>query len=902
MSDSGTITIQKDLLNKISSQMIRLKKQNLNFKDKIKNMKIFMVESLRQSQSIEQKIEDFSDNFLSTTTKYTVKTVQKGSVDQAMLSNMQQDGERERRLEFALREKQQEIEELAMNQKRLSLEMQKMRGALQMKDQEIEGLRQLSGQIGDMDKFDELLSSKNSKVENLSNSLNEKIQEVNNLVNLLASKDKEISHLSKLVDERNEKLKGIGDVLDEKEDQVDYLKKSILAKNDKLDSLAEVLSQKEEEIQKFCKDLLEKESEIEILKLELTKKEDNESRVSTVFTDPDNEVNISKEEIQRLRYLEKDSEQLSLALKQAMAKNEQLRDILKEKENEIQNLKKENSEKIDKLTNNLKEKEKEYNKLADYLQEKDSNHTQEKEDQMKQLEGDVQLINLSLKQAQIKIDELTELVIEKKEACKELEKELKEKQKEIDGLKKGNLGEIEDLNQKLKEKENECRNLAGLIQEREEELGEISIENGQLRKNAEYLTKKAEGFKEELNKCKNDLQDSQSETKIIQGMIEKIESKAEKSEEENRKFLNLLKEKDDTIKELKQEMEEEKDNSRVYDSTTEKLKNLEKKNKDLKSRIESKNRKIDALDTEIEDVKTEYSNIIERLRDERDKITSRMKKDNQILRKEVTALLDQKEDLRNHLQNKLKDSEKFREEIVKLEEDYANKINERTSDFKDYLSMTKIKLVKKVKSLLGVVQNLKDEILLLKEKARKEHEIAIKETGENLAEMRQNILDTLSRNRGINLMREPSNVSLGQQFGNNSKSLTPYSTQRVRRGNRVEMDYQSVNTVNNDTKIENLHMMLIEQKEANRKFLEMNYRSEDLSVTTEQQHVEDPDALEAEVQELRRLKDRLTHENFGLQSDVEELEEEKERCLLEIEEHENHLIELKGNFLFPIKF
>lgn len=186
-----------------------------------------MVESLRQSQSLEQKIEDFSDNFLATSTKYTVKTIQKGSVDQAVLNN---DSERERRLEAALREKQIEMEDLVLSQKRQNLDLQKMRSMLQVKDEEIEGLRQLSGQIGDVEKYDEILASKNSKMENLSNNLQEKIQEINNLVKLLASKDKEISHLSKLVDERNDKLKNFGDVIEDKDDQIDYLKKTITSK------------------------------------------------------------------------------------------------------------------------------------------------------------------------------------------------------------------------------------------------------------------------------------------------------------------------------------------------------------------------------------------------------------------------------------------------------------------------------------------------------------------------------------------------------------------------------------------------------------------------------------------------------------------------------------------------
>lgn len=276
-----------------------------------------------------------------------------------------------------------------------------------------------------------------------------------------------------------------------------------------------------------------------------------------------------------------------------------------------------------------------------------------------------------------------------------------------------------------------------------------------------------------------------------------------------------------------------------------------------------------------------------------------MKKDNQILRKEVTSLLDQKEDLRNHLQEKLKDAEKFRDEIEKLEQEYTKRVEDRNSVFRDYLSMTKIKLVKKIKSLLGVIQTLKDEVLLLKEKASKDKTNTYENLEHTMNEIKDEIIKKLKNSNKINLMKEPSNKSLSQQFGNNSKVLTPFSTQRSidkpEKKTVNEADYQSLNNLPHDKKIDHLHVLLFEQKEANRKFLEINYRSEDLSVTTEQQHVEDPDDLEREVQDLRRLRDRLKHENFGLQSDVEELEEEKEKCLAEIEEHESHLLELKGN-------
>jgi peptidoglycan hydrolase CwlO-like protein len=96
--------------------------------------------------------------------------------------------------------------------------------------------------------------------------------------------------------------------------------------------------------------------------------------------------------------------------------------------------------------------------------------------------------------------------------------------------------------------------------------------------------------------------------------------------------------------------------------------------------------------------------------------------------------------------------------------------------------------------------------------------------------------------------------------------------------------------------------MLIQQKcltdslknELNRD-LEKKYAS-DLSVTSFERDNVNKDELEFELQESRRERDRLNHENFALQSDVDGLEADKERVLDEIDENEEHLEELKSKF------
>ena len=98
-----------------------------------------------------------------------------------------------------------------------------------------------------------------------------------------------------------------------------------------------------------------------------------------------------------------------------------------------------------------------------------------------------------------------------------------------------------------------------------------------------------------------------------------------------------------------------------------------------------------------------------------------------------------------------------------------------------------------------------------------------------------------------------------------------------------------------ESEIDDLHTMLIKQKEENRKFVLKNYNS-DLSVNTADKEVKDPDALEEKVQEMRREKDRLEHEHLGLQHDVQEMESERDKILRDIEDHENHLVQLKGKF------
>jgi len=155
----------------------------------------------------------------------------------------------------------------------------------------------------------------------------------------------------------------------------------------------------------------------------------------------------------------------------------------------------------------------------------------------------------------------------------------------------------------------------------------------------------------------------------------------------------------------------------------------------------------------------------------------------------------------------------------------------------------------------------------------------------------------------LTLTREDS-----QFFENSTRELTPLqkpikmpkaegitemynSLKSESGGNQLEKMKMELNE--KEDEISDLHTLLLEQKEANRKIQEINYRSEDLSVTTEAMYVDSPEELDQEVQELRRSRDRLKHENFSLQNDVDELEEDKERTIQEIEDNEIHIQQLK---------
>lgn len=736
MSTGATVTIRKELMNKISSQMIKLKKQNLNFKEKIKNMKIFMAESLRNSQSLEKQVQEFNGDHLTTTTRYLVKDAEKGSADQTALSSTSPALERRiSDLQRALRERDQEIEDLAIGQKRQNLDMQKMRSSLQIKDEEIEVLKQIKVGSTGYKTYDN----------NFQMEVNEKDREIDNLVKLLSSKDKEINHISKLLDERNDKLKTFSNILEDKDDQIDYLKRAVTSKNEKVDNMADALTKKQEEIQQLCKDLLEKEAEIEKLQRDMEGKSIQDDNNTTIRTDAGSE-------------------------------------------------KPEADELVAKIT---------------------------------KLETNLQSRSMELEEKKRKVEELVDSNNEKDEFCEKINIILKEKEKEMDESIRENQQKMEKLINSLNEKDIELEDLSRRL---DQALKQLSDSDDKMKSMSELYQKELDALTEELK---------------------------EKEEQSNR---------------------EPRANPK-------KLESLQERVKDLSKKLLKRDNKIDDLETEIEDVKTEYSNIIERLRDERDKITSRMKKDNQILRKEVTALLDQKEELRNHLDQKLNDAERFKKQINMLERDYNSKVIDSKSEFSNYVNETKIKLVKKVKSLLNIIQKLKNEISVMKAKNDNDFQLLVYETKIMLTELKQAAIKQATENK------KPGIYSYRDTFGNNSRELTPLSAQKAK---GIEADYRSMNVNNKDDKIENLQTLLFEQKEANRKLLEMNYRSEDLSVNTEQQFVEDPDGLEMEVQDLRRLRDRLKHETFGLQSDVDELEEEKERGMVEIEEHETHLNELKG--------
>ena len=845
-------------MNKISSQMIKLKKQNLTFKEKIKNMKIFISESLRESGDIENSLAKMHTGETLISTKFILRNLSSkpgnynslrdsGNIHDsstASMNHLKRDSEI-KDLINAIQNKNEQLEFIKAEEKRRDNELKQMRTLLRMKDEEIEGLKQLSGQVPDVDKFKGMLETSHLKIENLTQAIEEKKEELDKLVELLSSKDEKLKKVTKLLEEKSSKLNLMSSQISIKDQELKDFRDKIVVKNESLENLGKALEQKKKEIDQLCQDLLTKGKEINRLNIILSEKNigaDDEERNSTIYTaqstdskpvgggeDPDGifskmsslnrlfdnklkalEAKLDHKEMEgsnlktQVKEKQAEIEDLMDQLEKAQARNDKLRDQLKDKDMAVQILESEHKASAKKLGDHIKAKEIEYTKLRDSSRKKD-------------------------------------------EECKMLRQE------------------VDDLKKTLKH-----------------------AQSGQ------------EAFQKELGALRGKLEAKQGELEVA---TEALKTQTEDTNTANREEFYSMKE-----------------NLQSLESEIKRYKTKEKKMRKLEENLIAKDQIAEKLRSEVSEMKAEFSNMMDRVREESEKQIGKLKRDNTELKTEISDLLEQKEELRNHLKEKLGDAERFRRQIEELEGDFEAKLAEKQQNFDNYVSRTKIKLIKKLRSLLDVHLDLKDQILFLKSFCTQSSFDLKQELMEGDAGVRRHVLkveNDLKRLRASSdagkAAEQPelkAHVSKSSQASQSQGSQTEKTSEQLNNSNlesssssqdskkklQIQVEIQLRKQIEEkDQEIEDLHSLLVEQKENNRKLQDMNYASEDLSVTTEAQYVSNPGELEQEVQSMRRERDRLKHENFSLQSDVDELEEDKERAIQEIEDHENHLDELKSH-------
>lgn len=776
----GEVSFSKAFIQQISSQMIKLKKENLVYREKIKNMKILITEGIRQNIDLEVLINNKKASPDGRYLKYSVQQMAsiKGDKENAYTSpvklsyNSDPFGTEDRgTVRLAKQGQNPQVAPLNIqgvpeeDEYNSRAEIERLLAVLDRRDQEI-------------DRCKNDFVKRENELNKLKSILNIKEQEIDDLKHLLKSQpSKEVPQPEGMEDVQNLKEK-----LNLESKKVEQVCKQIIAK----DSLIKQLEDKIKELENAPQVSLAEESNI--FNSNTHDKDFFESNKTDFLTqdrikDLEQQIHQLQATIKNLNY--------KLNTQTAPPEDPELIQKLKDVESENSDLKAKLLAKSVAI-----EPETETNV--------ESPTDPEEQDKLQKLIS-YQEVELTEKEAKIQDMEQEIQILRKKGR---VEEELSESlENKIANIQAHNL-ELQDENANLKG-----------------ELVNFETRNGQQSEIINQLELKNTNLEHHLSEVKSKISRDQANSDMS------------------------MTEKDKEIETLREQIH---------------LKELE---------LENKREKFGSVLNQSSSEKTELAVKADNLKDE----NMLLQAENEALKLQLEGLLSKKEELRALLKEKLQDASKFKKQIQDLEDEFLKKLEDKCEVFKEYHSGMKTKLMKKLTSVLKAVKQLRLELeLVQKANTEKCSEILSEINPDTLNERVRSIIKTLKDNL--------SSLELGPKV-------------------MIDEDPES-----KDQQIIDLTEMLIQQKNLNDQLknegnrnLERQYAS-DLSVTTQERNDIDQEMLDLDLQEKRRERDRLAHENFGLQSDVEGLEADKERVLEEIDENEEHLDELKSKLILLFNY
>lgn len=845
-STAKDLVLSHELVEQISSQMLKLKKQNLGYQERIKSLGLQLQSSLSSNKDLEDLLsknilQNSSENSHPKLIRYRVAEIRNSGPFSTDKENLVPNPEQNQLHEEGQKKSGSQVENPdATSSGDYKKEIGRLLKVLDHRDDEISTLSKSNSQReSEVARLKKLLEEKESEMEKLKEKQKKtpSYEDEENLprfgtpnghsddADTQRALKIQVEELEKCVRERDEELGKLAAHIKEQNTLLETSTSELKSQKSTSDKMAGELKAERKRFQDVCLKLEFQESKMRQLEIELAeskeKLNDQSNLLGSGFNNP----------VELKNFFESNRSDVI-----AQDRIKDLEQTVHRLEGVIANL----NHRLKNQQGHLTEDPEKGLETIDILNSKLATERTLKEE----LEG-------KLRQLEAKIEEVIQ-----PEKTSESPSHISSLEQEIDQLK----GEIQELEIQLGEKitqiedmEQEIKILRYKGQQEEMLSAEISDKLSIALERTKTLAEQELMWHEERDQILGELKKSSEKLVELEKEVETLKARNSSMSDE--------------LKTLKLEAIQGEQISSVVVQKDEEIHSLNALLKAKNSEIESHRSKVGQMLSKLNTEKAELGQLNDELKDE----ALLLRSENEDMKNQLKITLAKKDELRDLLKEKLKDASKFKQEVLELEQEFDSRLANKSKEFKEFYLSTRSKLLKHLNSVAGVLKSL----------------------GSQIKQAKTEVLD-LAQQRTKAQTIEDSGTGIKSIFHQLKSKLLALELQNQ----QVVTDPES-----QSGQIASLTEIVLEQKDLIRKLKAKIEKDQaagygsDLSVTSGEMINLDPEELNLDLQDKRRERDRLTHENFGLQSDVEGLEAEKERILQETEEHESHLDELKSKNL-----
>ena len=328
--------------------------------------------------------------------------------------------------------------------------------------------------------------------------------------------------------------------------------------------------------------------------------------------------------------------------------------------------------------------------------------------------------------------------------------------------------ELKDMNKKIKDLKKKCEKDDELIENLKNEGNRLKKENDGIK----YLEMEKEGYMQQVEEKENEIKNLEENMREKEQNIRKLNSELDekktgiksyqiKMEKMEKDFSNQINNKDLIIKELENNIENEKNEKKKQKKIVQELNDnlIEANNKinNYENKIKEQNRNMKINNNELEELKNEIINLkkkIENLEKSKQELIQEHTIEVDKLHKEIFELKSNINKLKSD--NKTKDNnmqylKEEKEKLEKMKEDYINEVKEKESE---------------IQNKITELNTLKDEIQE-KNNILNNNDYTLKSQDNNISDLNKRLSEKKEENEKLSQeIRQMKNTITGKDFEN----------------------------------------------------------------------------------------------------------------------------------------